>query len=227
MEQCREYLVIDPEAQRGNWRRDGRPLALEIGCGKGSFTCRLAEEMPETDLVAIEKVPDAMVLAMEKAKTTGLNNVRFLEYDAAGLRAIFAPGEIDRIYINFCDPWPKSRDAKFRLTAPAFLRIYADLLPEGGEIVFKTDNLALFDWSLKQFSEEKWIIRSVERDLHAEGAVGILTDYELKFMQEGIPIKKLVAVRGAETLNGAAGEPPRLRDAALADAWGNQEVQRK
>jgi tRNA (guanine-N7-)-methyltransferase len=183
--------------------------------------------MPEADLVAIEKVPDAMVLAMEKAKTTGLNNVRFLEYDAAGLRAIFAPGEIDRIYINFCDPWPKSRDAKFRLTAPAFLRIYADLLPEGGEIVFKTDNLALFDWSLKQFSEEKWIIRSVERDLHAEGAVGILTDYELKFMQEGIPIKKLVAVRGAETLNGAAGEPPRLRDAALADAWGNQEVQRK
>lgn len=222
MERCREYLVAEPELQKGKWRRDGHLLELEIGCGKGSFTCSVAEEQPDADLVAIEKVPDALVLAMEKASANGLKNVRFLKCDAAKLRDCFAAGEIDRIYLNFCDPWPKSRDAKFRLTAPSFLRSYADLLPEGGTVCFKTDNLPLFEWSLKQFEEEKWILRSVEWDLHAEGQVGILTDYEMKFMQEDVPIKQLIAERGANTLDHRAGEPPRLRDAALADAKGTR-----
>ena len=127
---------------------------------------------------------------------------------------------MDRIYINFCDPWPKSRDAKFRLTAPVFLRIYADVLPPGGQIHFKTDNLPLFRWSLDRFREEGWNLINVSEDLHADGRVGILTDYERRFLQQGIPIRHLIAEKTARTLTGEAGEPPRLRNAALSDARG-------
>lgn len=218
MERCKEYLVEEPENNKGTWRRQGRGLQLEIGCGKGSFTCMLGAAEPENDLIAIEKVPDAMILAMERAKNEQLKNIRFLDYDAAKLREIFVPGEIDRIYINFCDPWPKSRDAKFRLTAPSFLRIYADLLPEGGEVRFKTDNGPLFEWSLEQFKAEGWTIETQTWNLHENGVQGILTDYERRFMDEGIPIKQLIAIRNRNTTDGRAGEPERLRNAALSDA---------
>ena len=223
MERCKEYLVTEPALRKGAWKKNGRCLWLEIGCGKGSFTCEAAAADPECDLVAVEKVPDAMILAMERAKAAELKNVCFLDYDAAGLREIFATGELDGIYINFCDPWPKSRDAKFRLTAPVFLRIYADLLPIGGEVRFKTDNTPLFEWSLEQFREEGWTLRDVTRDLHAQGVTGILTDYERRFLEERVPIKRLVAVREERTLDRRAGEPSRLRNAALSDARANQK----
>ena len=223
MERCKEYLVTEPEIRKGSWRKPGRGLSLEIGCGKGSFTCSLAAAETDCDLVAIEKVPDAMILAMERAKAAQLSNVCFMDFDAANLREIFAPGELERIYINFCDPWPKSRDAKFRLTAPAYLRIYADLLPVGGEIRFKTDNGPLFEWSVEQFEKEGWQICELTRDLHAQGIQGILTDYERRFLEAGISIKMLIAERRNTTLDGRAGEPPRLRDAALSDARANQE----
>ena len=218
MEQCREYLEENPAGKRGAWRTEGRKLFLELGCGKGSFTCALSEQHQDAEIIAIEKVPDAMILAMEKAKARNLKNVRFLDFDASGLREILAPSEADRIYINFCDPWPKSRDAKFRPTAPSFLRIYADLLPDGGEVRFKTDNLPLFLWSKEQFENEGWLLKNVSTDLHAEGIQGILTDYEKRFLQQGIPIRSLTAVKGSSTLGGSAGEPPRLRNAALSDA---------
>ena len=96
MERCKEYLVTEPEARKGAWRKPGRGLNLEIGCGKGSFTCALAAAEPEQDLIAIEKVPDAMILAMERAKAEELRNVCFLDYDAAKLREIFVPEELDR-----------------------------------------------------------------------------------------------------------------------------------
>ena len=220
MERCREYLEEDPDRKRGAWREDGRKLLLELGCGKGSFTCALSEQERDAEILAVEKVPDAMILAMEKAKTLKLKNVRFLDFDAADLREIFAPGEVDRIYINFCDPWPKSRDAKFRLTAPSFLRIYADVLADGGEVCFKTDNLPLFLWSREQFEQEGWELKEVSTDLHADGIRGILTDYEKRFLEQGVPIKSLIAVKGSATRNGKAGEPPRLRNAALTDARG-------
>ena len=226
MERCKEYLEGNPEGRKGAWRQAGRHLWLEIGCGKGSFTCALAATVPGSDLVAIEKVPDAMILAMERAQAAKLQNVRFLDYDAARLRDIFEPGELDRIYLNFCDPWPKSRDAKFRLTAPAFLRIYADLLPEGGEIHFKTDNGPLFEWSLEQFIREGWHIKMLTRNLHEQGVQGILTDYERRFLEENVAIKMLIAERETDTLDGRAGEPPRLRNAALSDARANQEEKR-
>ena len=156
-------------------------------------------------------------------KNRGLENVRFLDADAKLLKTMFDDGEVDRIYINFCDPWPKSRDAKLRLTSPVFLRLYGDLLPPGGEIHFKTDNTPLFDWSRARFEEEGWALREVTHDLHAQGTVGVLTDYEAKFCEQGMKINRLVAVKTEKTKGTAAGEVPRLRNASLTDARGYEE----
>jgi tRNA (guanine-N7-)-methyltransferase len=226
MEACADYLIDDPAALRGKWREScpgHERLYVELGCGKGRFTVETARQTPEALFLAIEKVPDAMILAMERARDMGLKNVRFMDFDAANLASIFAPGEIDRLYLNFSDPWPKSRDAKFRLTAPGFLRLYADVLSPGGQIWFKTDNAPLFAWSLEQFESEGWALSEVTDDLHRDGPVGIMTDYELKFTAEGLKIHRLVATRTAETRGTAAGAVPRLRNAALGDARGSKK----
>jgi len=156
----------------------------------------------------------------------GLHNVKFIDRDVALLPELFAPGEVERIYLNFCDPWPKSRDAKHRLTAPGFLRLYADALPDGGELWFKTDNKPLFDWSLEQFTAEGWSLSEVTNDLHAGGICGVMTDYEAKFHAQGVKINRLVATKTADTKTTAAGTPERLRNAALADAKGKREIQK-
>ena len=221
MENCSDLLVASPEANRGIWRTlypAFSEIRLEIGCGKGRFTAETAAKNPDILLLAVEKVQSAMVMAMERVRDAGLTNVRFIDADAAHLGEMFSSGEITTIYLNFCDPWPKSRDAKFRLTAPSFLRSYADVLPVGGAIYFKTDNLPLFTWSKEMLEQESWALRSVTLDLHANGPVGIMTDYEAKFHSEGVPIKRLEAVKTEWTKDTAAGVPPRLRNAALADA---------
>lgn len=221
MENCSDLLVASPEANRGIWRTlypAFSEIKLEIGCGKGRFTAETAAKNPDILLLAVEKVQSAMVMAMERVRDAGLTNVRFIDADAAHLGEMFSSGEITTIYLNFCDPWPKSRDAKFRLTAPSFLRSYADVLPVGGAIYFKTDNLPLFTWSKEMLEQESWALRSVTLDLHANGPVGIMTDYEAKFHSEGVPIKRLEAVKTEWTKDTAAGVPPRLRNAALADA---------
>ena len=126
MERVAELLVEEPEALRGRWLAEepgAEKLYVELGCGKGRFTVETAAALPGTLYLAIERVPDAMILAMERARERELTNVRFMDMDAVKLPECFAPGEIDRLYINFCDPWPKSRDAKLRLTAPGFLRL--------------------------------------------------------------------------------------------------------
>lgn len=225
MEKCAGVLIKQPETLRGRWR-DELPgyerLWLEIGCGKGRFTVDTARENPAAMLLALEKVEDALVIALERAQEAQVENVRFLSMDATGLREVLAPAEIDRIFLNFCDPWPKSRDAKHRLTAPNFLRIYADLLPVGGQVHFKTDNLPLFVWSVEQFKAEGWELSELTNDLHENGECGVMTDYERKFHSQGVKINRLVASRTDDTKNGSAGAAPRLRNAALADARGNQ-----
>ena len=226
MDRCAAFLDTEPENLRGRWREvyPGHDrLYLELGCGKGRFTADTAEFMPETLYIALEKVPDAMILAMEKIGRRGLKNVRFLDADAKNLGEMFAKDEVDRIYINFCDPWPKSRDAKLRLTAPSFLRLYADLLPVGGEIHFKTDNTPRFDWSIAQLEAEGWALSEVTHDLHANGPVGVMTDYEAKFVGQGMKINRLVAAKTADTKTTAAGPVPRLRNASLTDAKGYEE----
>lgn len=226
MEKCAEYLIDDPAALRGKWLESFPGydrLYLELGCGKGRFTADTAELMPGTLYIAMEKVPDAMILAMERVRERGIKNVRFIDGDAINLAEMFAPGEAARIYINFCDPWPKSRDAKHRLTFPGFLRLYADVLPLGGEIHFKTDNTPLFNWSLEQFENEGWALSEKTNDLHANGPVGVMTDYEAKFHAQGFPINRVVAVKTEATKGMAAGPAPRMYKAALTDAHGYED----
>lgn len=199
MERCAEYLITDPEAWRGRWREKLSPncaLRLELGCGKGRFTCETAAAEPEVLFVAVERVPDAMVMAMERARDLGLRNVFFVDADAAGLPDFFAPGEVDRLYINFCDPWPTKRHAKRRLTHRNFLLKYRQVLPDRGEIHFKTDNAGLFAFSVEEFPAGGFQPTQVTDDLHRDGIQGVMTDYEAKFHAMGTPIHRCVAVKG-------------------------------
>ena len=197
MEKCADLLIGEPMEKKGRWLADfpGKTgLYVELGCGKGRFTAGTAAHMPETLLVAIEKVPDAMIVAMERVKDAGLSNVRFLDIDAERLPEIFAPGEIRRLYINFCDPWPTKRHAKRRLTHRNFLLLYRKVLKEAGEIHFKTDNLPLFQFSLPEFRAAGFRTEEVTYDLHGQGVRGIMTDYEAKFHALGTKINRCVAV---------------------------------
>ena len=197
MEACGAYLIRDPFALRGRWRElmpEARELRVELGCGKGGFTVGTAAAEPEVLLIAVEKVPDAMVVAMEKARDAALRNVWFVDGDAALLPDMFAPGEIDRLYINFCDPWPRKKNAKRRLTYHTFLEKYKKVLKLGGQIHFKTDNANLFAWSLPEMESCFLELRNVTDDLHANGPVGIMTGYEEKFYALGTPIHRVEAV---------------------------------
>ena len=191
MERCADWHIKEPEALRGKWREafpEYKELRLELGCGKGRFTCEQARRCPDMLLLAVEKVADAMVVAMERAEAEGVENVRFMDKDAALLPDMFAPGEISRIYINFPDPWRKTRQYKRRLTAPEFLQKYTALLPEGGQVWFKTDNRPLYEWSVESFTLCGWKLEPMP-----EGTP--MTDYEAKFTEQGLPIYRVVATR--------------------------------
>lgn len=196
MERCEKTLIKNPAGTIDKWKNECQEyseLALELGCGKGSFTVGTAKNAPDTMLIAIEKIPDAMVVAMERAYEEGIGNVRFIDMDVANLAQIFSENEICRIYINFCDPWPSNKHVKRRLTDADFLRIYKGILRRGGEIHFKTDNANLFGFSLEEFSKEGFELQEVTRDLHAQGVTGVMTDYEAKFHSQGITICRCVA----------------------------------
>ena len=193
MEACDACWIRRPEEHRGRWRElmpGARELRVELGCGKGRFTAETAKAEPDVLLIAVEKVPDAMVVAMERVRDAGLTNVFFIDADAALLPELFAPGEVDRIYINFCDPWPRKKNAKRRLTFHTFLKSYQRVLRLNGEIHFKTDNAPLFEWSLGEFEACGLEIRNLTRNLHENGPVGIMTGYEEKFYALGTPINR-------------------------------------
>ena len=196
MERCGDYLIRDPYTMAGKWRElmpEAREIRLELGCGKGRFTAGTAAAEPDVLLIAIEVVPDAMVVAMERCKEAGLRNVYFVDANADQLPSFFAPGEVDRIYLNFSDPWPGKRHAKRRLTHGNFLKLYRKVLKEGGQIHFKTDNQPLFEFSVEEIPHFGFTLSEVTRDLHQNGPVGVMTDYEAKFYAEGMPINRLVA----------------------------------
>ena len=196
MEACRACQVQDPFAMRGHWRElmpDARELRVELGCGKGRFTVGTAQAEPDVLLIAVEKVPDAMVVAMERCVREGLDNVFFVDANANQLPYFFAPGEVDRIYINFCDPWPSKRHAKRRLTHRNFLKLYRQVLKEGGQIHFKTDNQPLFEFSVEEMPQFGFELSEVTRNLHENGPVGVMTDYEAKFYELGKNINRCVA----------------------------------
>ena len=196
MERCTRVLISDPEERKGKWRElmpEAKEVFLELGCGKGRFTVDTALSEPDVLLIAVEKVPDAMVVAMERAMDAGLKNVFFVDGDAALLPDMFASGEVDRLYINFCDPWPKSNQKKRRLTHGNFLKQYRRVLADGGQIHFKTDNDKLFAWSVEEIPQFGFQLSEVTTDLHKDGAVGVMTDYERKFFNEGKNINRCVA----------------------------------
>lgn len=198
MERCREVQVMEPADLKGRWKAELMPSAaevrLELGCGKGRFTVETARREPEVLFIAVERVADAMVMAMERAVAAGLENVYFIDADAAGIGDMFAPGEVSRIYINFCDPWPSRGHAKRRLTHRSFLALYRRVLADGGRIEFKTDNRPLFEFSLGEFPEAGFEVAEVEYDLHSGGPRGVMTDYEAKFYEQGLPICRCVCV---------------------------------
>ena len=196
MEKCAAYRIDQPETLRGNWRSlkpDCTALWVEVGCGKGKFTAETAQANPDVLLIAVERCREAMVVAMEKARDMELKNVFFIDMDVAKMEEIFAPGEIDRLFINFPDPWPRKKNAKRRLTHRTFLDKYCRTVREGGEIHFKTDNQPLFEYSVETLEREGWTLSEVTRNLHENGIVGVMTDYEAKFHEQGVNINRLVA----------------------------------
>ena len=199
MERCAACLIQEPYEMPGKWRElmpEARELRVELGCGKGRFTAGTAQAEPDVLFIAVEMIPDAMVVAMERCTAAELHNVFFVSANADQLPLFFRPGEVDRIYINFCDPWPPKRHAKRRLTHRNFLKLYREVLKEKGQIHFKTDNAPLFEFSLLEFPEAGYALEEVTRDLHANGVCGIMTDYEEKFHNIGTKINRCVGVKG-------------------------------
>lgn len=175
-------------------RTEGREIYLEIGAGKGGFAIEMAKRNPQADYFAMERVRDCIVIAVEKADAEGRpENLRFLIDGADNLPEWFAKGSVDRIFLNFSDPWHKKGYFKRRLTYRKYLALYFALLREGGELCFKTDNAPLFDFSLEEIASVDLAPYLVTRDLHAspyaEG--NVMTEYEKGFVAEGLPIHKL------------------------------------
>lgn len=197
MEKCAELWIKEAEALKGEWKNEfgnDNPIHIEIGCGKGNFVAGMAQLHPDINYVAIEKVEDVIVLAMEKVQSAQLENVRFISIDADRLADFFQKGEICRIYLNFSDPWPKKKQAKRRLTHKNFLDIYRSVLSIGDKICFKTDNRALFEFSLNSFADEDFKLSNITFDLHASGFEGnVMTEYEQRFSEQGMPIYRLEA----------------------------------
>ena len=195
---CSDILIqntpVDRKSAALDFGRDAE-LRLEIGCGKGAFICGTAANEPEVNFIALERIPDVAMLAMEKCKAAGLKNVRFMTGDVSKQWDSFADGSIDRIYLNFSDPWPKAGHAKRRLTHRNFLAEYRRILKPSGAIFFKTDNRGLFDFSLDEFRECGWRLENITYDLHnSEFSEGnIMTEYENNFSQRGFTINRVEA----------------------------------
>ena len=197
MEKCSAYRIAEPQTYLGNWRSlksDATALWVEVGCGKGKFTAETAEANPDVLLIAVERCREAMVVAMEKAKAMELKNVFFIDMDVAEIESIFGAEEIDRLFINFPDPWPRKKNAKRRLTHRGFLDKYCRVVRLGGEIHYKTDNAPLFEFSVEEFAACGLQVNNLTRNLHENGIVGIMTGYEEKFHALGTPINRCEVV---------------------------------
>ena len=196
LEACGNIVIKDLKAE-GNTSQtlfgNDNPIRIEIGCGKGDFIVGTAAKEPDVNFLAVEKVSDVLVIAAEKVKNSGLSNVRVCCVDAKELEEIFPEGSIDRIYLNFSDPWPKARHEKRRLTYRTFLAIYKKILKKDGAIHFKTDNRGLFDFSLEEFKEFGMRMEKLTFDLHnSEYMEGnVMTEYEKRFSEMGFPINRV------------------------------------
>lgn len=198
-----EYCIKNPEEQKGHWQDcfdKVQPLHIEIGMGKGRFIMDTAALHPDINYIGIERYSSVLLRALQKVEQNPLPNIKFICMDAADVAEVFAKDEVDRIYLNFSDPWPKDRHAKRRLTSTRFLERYNNILTPEGRVMFKTDNKDLFDFSLEQVEEAGWILENHTYDLHhSEYNEGnVMTEYEEKFSAKGNPICRLVAYRHAK-----------------------------
>lgn len=186
-------IMIDVEQTLGKYDE----YRLEIGCGKGAFAAATAEANENVGFLAMELVRDVIIFAAEKAKAKELGNLKFVCGNAEVIEKTFPEGSFDVIYINFCDPWPKARHEKRRLTHRAFLEKFKKLLKEGGHIEFKTDNRPLFDFSLPEFEAAGFEIRDLTYDLHSSEYAkdNIMTEYERNFSAKGFNINRLTAYK--------------------------------
>ncbi len=200
-------VTHDPEKQKGHWAElfgNTNPIHVEIGMGKGQFIEQLALEHPEINYIGIERYDTVLLKAIKKREALekaghNLSNLTFISIDARLLSDVFAPEEVQRIYLNFSDPWPKEKHGNRRLTSPVFMNIYKTFLHKDGELQFKTDNEMLFDFSLEAIPSAGWTLTAVTRDLHHDenmNAGNIMTEYEEKFSAKGNPIFKLIAKMG-------------------------------
>ena len=198
LENCSKLIINDIMKYSTDLKSvyaDDKPLHIEIGCGKGGFICGIAEKNPNVNYLAFEKNLDVLVLAVEKIREKKLENVMFVPGDAQMLGQLETVTKVDRIYINFCDPWEKYGHRKRRLTNERFLEIYKKLLCEKGEIHFKTDNRKLFEYSLNTFSDFGLRLRNITLDLHNSGFEGnVMTEYEKLFSEKGQPIYRCEAI---------------------------------
>ena len=197
-----EHVITEPERYRGCWAaevfKNADPVHIEVGMGKGRFITDLASANPGISYIGIEKYSSVLIRAIEKANEEPLPNLRFIRMDAEDIESVFATGEIQKIYLNFSDPWPKDRHAKRRLTSGRFLDRFATILAADGVIEFKTDNRQLFEYSLEEAPAAGWKILASTFDLHNDPVLcegNIMTEYEEKFSSMGNPICKYIITR--------------------------------
>ncbi len=194
---CAHLLIEDPailkDDPKAPFADKDKPLHLEIGCGKGNFACGMAAQHQDVNFIAMECVSDVACTALEKAdacKDTRPDNLRFLIGNAENLTEWFPAHSVDRLYLNFSDPWPKARHAKRRLTYRAFLEKYQTVLKKGGTLRFKTDNVGLFDFSLEEFAAMGLEMTELTRDLHQspQNEGNVMTEYEKAWSEKGYTI---------------------------------------
>ena len=192
----------NPEKRRGCWQEvfgNQNPVQIEVGMGKGQFIMDMARLHPEVNYIGIEMYDSVLLRAVQKIEQLEekLPNLYFIRTDARNLPEIFGKEEVDRIYLNFSDPWPKDRHAKRRLTSRQFLERYDQILVKHGQVEFKTDNRPLFEFSLDEIREAGWTLLAHTFDLHHDKQMmegNVMTEYEEKFSSAGNPIHKFIAV---------------------------------
>ena len=196
-----DLVVHEPQAYRGKWYEifgNHNPIRLEIGMGKGRFIMDLARKNPDINYVGIEKYSSVLIRGIQKLEADPLPNLYFIRMEAEEITAVFAAGEVDRIYLNFSDPWPKDRHAKRRLPSREFLQRYDEILIPEGVIEFKTDNHDLFQFALDELEPAGWHLEQMTKDLHHDEQMmqdNIMTEYEERFSAKGNPIYKYVIAR--------------------------------
>ena len=195
------YVIQEPMEKKGNQKENfpkNQPIHIEIGMGKGKFIHELAKRNPEINYIGIERYSSVLLRAIQKMEEEPLENLKFMCIDAKEITDVFDTEEVDKIYLNFSDPWPKDRHAKRRLPSKEFLLRYDKILKKDGKLEFKTDNKGLFDFALEELPVANWKAEAVSYDLHNDEKMcqgNIMTEYEEKFSSKGNPIYKYIIYR--------------------------------